>query len=111
MVTPRVYHIPFYHYSKGYTIYAINLEPDIQLENNEMWPSPKKGNLRVEVRFAKALPENVTLVVVLHTGGIQSLLGAQTLNKATLTSWCLASRNGTALSNSNELNVENMSQQ
>ena len=29
-------------YSKGYTIYAINFEPDIQLENNEMWPALMK---------------------------------------------------------------------
>ena len=48
----------------GYTIFAFDMEPDTrQEEDGSIWPSFKKGNLRIQMNFAKPLPHTVSLVL------------------------------------------------
>ena len=51
-------------FAKGYTVFAFDMEPDIrQEEDGTVWPTFKKGNLRITMNFAKALPHTVSLIL------------------------------------------------
>ena len=51
-------------FSKGYTLFAFDLEPDVREEvDGSVWPTMKKGNLRIHMDFTKALPESVSLII------------------------------------------------
>ena len=48
----------------GYTIYAFDMEPDIKEEDDgTVWPTFKKGNVRIDMSFAKATPETVAVIL------------------------------------------------
>ncbi len=49
-------------YGKGYTLYAFDLTPD-QSAHEAHWNLQKQGTIRLDVRFAKELPEAVNCIV------------------------------------------------
>ncbi|XP_035209161.1 uncharacterized protein F54H12.2-like [Stegodyphus dumicola] len=54
--------ISFDEYKDGYTLYAVDLTPD--MASNESHVSiNKSGNIAIDIKFAAALPETVTLIV------------------------------------------------
>lgn len=50
-------------YSKGYTLFAFDLTPDLSAHCAGHWNLVKHGSLRLEVRFEKALSETVNCIV------------------------------------------------
>ena len=51
-------------FCNGYTLFAFDMEPDIREEmDGSVWPSMKKGNLRIQMDFEEALPESVSLIL------------------------------------------------
>ena len=51
-------------YAKGYTLFAYDLEPDVKNEDDGMvWPTFKRGNLRIEIHFEKKLTEPVCIIL------------------------------------------------
>src|SRR5436190_655911 len=50
-------------YSKGYTLFAFDLTPDLSANFAGHWNLVKHGSLRLEVRFEKPLEETVNCVV------------------------------------------------
>jgi hypothetical protein len=50
-------------YQKGYTIYGINLSPDSSDPVDGHYNPLKRGNLRIDLRFAQALTEVYTVLV------------------------------------------------
>jgi hypothetical protein len=48
-------------FAKGYTLFAYNLDPD--LKRGKYLNLVKRANVRIELRFAKALPETINVVV------------------------------------------------
>lgn len=54
--------ISYSEYKDGYTLYAVDLTPD--LAANETHASVRKtGNLAIDIKFASALEETVTLII------------------------------------------------
>ena len=54
--------ITFEEFKSGYTIYAFNLAPDLSLTGHEQ--PYRDGNLRLEFKFAKALPNTINVVLM-----------------------------------------------
>ncbi|KAL6417001.1 hypothetical protein ACFW04_014712 [Cataglyphis niger] len=50
-------------YSKGYTLFAFDLTPDLSANYAGHWNLVKHGSLRLEVRFEKALIETVNCII------------------------------------------------
>ncbi|KAL6418947.1 hypothetical protein ACFW04_014158 [Cataglyphis niger] len=50
-------------YSKGYTLFAFDLTPDLLANYAGHWNLVKYGSLRLEVRFEKALAETVNCII------------------------------------------------
>ncbi|XP_050457548.1 uncharacterized protein F54H12.2-like [Cataglyphis hispanica] len=50
-------------YSKGYTLFAFDLTPDLSANYAGHWNLVKHGSLRLEVRFEKALTETVNCII------------------------------------------------
>ena len=51
-------------YVNGYTMFVYDLEPDIKNEEDgNVWPTFKRGNLRVELNFDQKLPETVSVIM------------------------------------------------
>lgn len=50
-------------YSKGYTLFAFDLTPDLSANCAGHWNLVRHGSLRLEVRFEKALSETVNCIV------------------------------------------------
>lgn len=53
--------INFSEYKDGYTLYAFDLTPDLASAENHM-SVVKSGNIAIDVKFSKPLPETVTLI-------------------------------------------------
>ena len=51
-------------YSKGYTLYAFNLTPD--LSGGGHFNLVKQGNLRLELQFAQPLPSTINIIVYVN---------------------------------------------
>lgn len=49
-------------YKNGNTLFGFSVDP-AAANNLEYWPLPRKGHTRLEVKFAKALPESVNLII------------------------------------------------
>ena len=56
-------------FSGGYAIYAFNVTPHV---DRHCLPLIKKGHIRLEVKFAKPLPEAVTVVCYAHFQGLMT---------------------------------------
>jgi hypothetical protein len=54
--------ITFDEFKAGYTIYAFNFAPDLALTDHEQ--PYRDGNLRMEFKFAKALPNTINVVLM-----------------------------------------------
>lgn len=54
--------ISFSEYKDGYTLYAVDLTPDLAASENHVSIN-KSGNIAIDLKFEKALPETVNLVV------------------------------------------------
>lgn len=50
-------------YSKGYTLFAFDLTPDLSANCAGHWNLVRHGSLRLEVRFEKALTETINCIV------------------------------------------------
>ncbi|XP_070169347.1 uncharacterized protein F54H12.2-like [Polyergus mexicanus] len=50
-------------YSKGYTLFAFYLTPDLSANYAGHWNLVRHGSLRLEVRFEKALTETVNCII------------------------------------------------
>ncbi|XP_070168316.1 uncharacterized protein F54H12.2-like [Polyergus mexicanus] len=50
-------------YSKGYTLFAFDLTPDLSANYAGHWNLVRHGSLRLEVRFEKALTETVNCII------------------------------------------------
>ncbi|XP_070169331.1 uncharacterized protein F54H12.2-like [Polyergus mexicanus] len=50
-------------YSKGYTLFAFDLTPDLSANYAGHWNLVRHGSLRLEVRFEKALTEIVNCII------------------------------------------------
>lgn len=57
-------------YNGGYTIYAFHISP--HLDQNCL-PLLRKGHTRLEIKFAKPLPEAVTVVCYAHFSGLMTI--------------------------------------
>jgi len=54
----------------GYALYVFNLEPNFgRASESEYMQLQKQGSLRLEVQFAKALAETVSVVIYSETPG------------------------------------------
>jgi hypothetical protein len=49
-------------FPSGYTLYSFDLTPDLSC-NDSSWNLQKNGSLRIELRFAAALEESITVIV------------------------------------------------
>lgn len=54
--------ISFSEYKDGYTLYAVDLTPDLAASEDHVSIN-KSGNIAIDLKFEKALPETVNLVV------------------------------------------------
>ena len=50
-------------YSKGYTLFAFDLTPDLSANDNGHWNLVKHGSIRIEIRFAEELKSTVNCIV------------------------------------------------
>jgi len=50
-------------YGNGYTMYAIDLQPQTAEAQEGFWPLRQKGNVRIHMRFARALDKACSLIV------------------------------------------------
>ena len=48
-------------YQKGYTLFAFDLTPDLSVDGGH-FQLVKRGNLRLELHFAKALPATINVI-------------------------------------------------
>ena len=53
--------ISYSEYNKGYTLYAIDLTPDLAASESHI-SIPKTGNIALDIKFSTPLPETVTLI-------------------------------------------------
>ena len=55
-----------FDYGNGYALFSFDLEPEIKVDKNdedEFWPASRKGSMRVEMHFDKALSETISVIV------------------------------------------------
>lgn len=61
LATDKGIYINREEFTKGYTLYAFNLLPDVYQGNH--LNLIQQGNLRIEIKFAKALPKTISVLV------------------------------------------------
>ena len=54
--------ISWYDYPNGYTLFAFNLTPD--LDGEDHFTPVRSGPLRLEIQFAKPLPETINVIIL-----------------------------------------------
>ena len=55
-----------FDYGNGYAIFMFDMEPEIKADKNdedEFWPASRKGSMRIEMKFDKALSETISIIV------------------------------------------------
>ncbi len=55
--------VSLYEYAHGFCAFSMNIQPQTY-EADDFWPLVQKGNVRLQIRFGKELPEAVTLLVL-----------------------------------------------
>lgn len=60
-------------YSNGYTMFAIDLQPQSGQASDGFFPLRVRGNVRLQLRFAKAIPVATTLIAMIDFPGYFSV--------------------------------------
>lgn len=50
-------------YKNGFSLFALDISPDLTASNTNHWSVNKQGQLRLELGFSKPLPETVSLII------------------------------------------------